>query len=274
MLNWAVRSCAQASESDLAPAAYRWSTKLHRPRTATRLRRKVPVAHVHLSLYMKHFFFSAALMCGALAAQAQKNSFYIGGQAGFNSTTTTVDSRGTSTTTSKLNNYSFSPEVGTFLTNQVQLGVGFTFSGSRQETPNATVVGTTLSTAINRYGGTVYSRYFFGEGNFRPFVGVNVSLLPGNSTVETIGAAGTTEYRTLDFGANLNAGFGYGLTKRLAVVGSFGTFGFQSSTSKQKDGDLKTTTNNFGLNANTLGNLFTVGVYYTFITGEKQTGGQ
>lgn len=226
---------------------------------------------------MKHLFLAAALTGCALAAQAQKNSFYLGGQAGFNSTSTTVDTNGISTTTSKLNNYSFSPEVGTFLTNQVQLGVGFTFSGSKQENPNATVVGTNLSTSINRYGGTVYSRYFFGEGNFRPFVGVNVSLLPGNSTVETIGVANigtTTKYNTLDFGANLNAGFGYGLTKRLAVVGSFGTFGFQSSTSKQKDGNLKTTTNNFGLNANTLGNLFTVGVYYTLLTGEKQTGGQ
>jgi hypothetical protein len=220
---------------------------------------------------MKHIFLLAAFTGSTFVAHAQKNSFYVGGQAGFNSTTTTVDNNGISTTTSKLNNYSFSPEVGTFLTNQVQLGVGFTFSGSKQETPYA--VGSAASTTINRYGGTVYSRYFFGEGNFRPFVGVNVSVLPGNSTVESGGAAGTTtKYNTMDFGANLNAGFGYGLTKRLAVVGSFGTFGFQSSTSKQKDGNMKTTTNNFGLNANTLGNLFTVGVYYTLITGEKQAG--
>ncbi|RZK33064.1 MAG: hypothetical protein EOO57_13970, partial [Hymenobacter sp.] len=182
---------------------------------------------------MKHLFLTAALLGSALAAAAQKNSLYIGGQAGFNSTTTTADNNGVSTTTSKLNNYSFSPEVGTFLTNQVQLGVGFTFSGSKQETPYT--VGPSATTSINRYGGTVYSRYFFGEGNFRPFVGVNVSVLPGNSTVESGGVAGTTtRYNTLDFGANLNAGFGYGLTKRLAVVGSFGTFGYQSSTSKQK----------------------------------------
>ncbi|NML65970.1 outer membrane beta-barrel protein [Hymenobacter sp. RP-2-7] len=215
---------------------------------------------------MKHIFLTAALALGALAAQAQQGSFYVGGQAGFNSTTTTANNSGTSATTSKLNNYSFSPEVGTFFTNQVQFGVGFTFSGSKQENPNATVIGTTLSTTINRYGGTVYSRYFFGEGNFRPFVGVNVSLLPGNSTIETVGRVTpvTTESSTLDFGANINAGFGYGLTKRLTVVGSFGTFGYQSSTSKEKGTDNKITTTNFGLNANTLGNLFTVGVYYTF----------
>ncbi|RYE90544.1 MAG: hypothetical protein EOO37_02710 [Cytophagaceae bacterium] len=215
---------------------------------------------------MKHLFLSTALVLSAFAAQAQKGSFYIGGQAGFNSTTTTADNGSTSTTTSKLNNWSFSPEVGTFLTNQVQLGVGFTFSGSRQETPGA---GSNVTAITNRYGGTVYSRYFFGEGNFRPFVGLNVSALPGSSRTERTGfQTSNTDYTTLDLGANLNAGFGYGLNKRLTVVGSFGTFGFQRSTSKQDGTDNKTTTTNFGLNANTLGNLFTVGVYYTF----KQAG--
>ena len=221
---------------------------------------------------MRHFFLTSALAASALAAQAQQNSFYIGGQAGFNSTSTTRETGGISTTTSKQNNYSFSPEVGTFLTNQVQLGVGFTFSGTRTEGLQ-TVGSITPSTDVNRYGGTVYSRYFFGEGNFRPFVGVNVSLLPGNSTTESGGPfSTTTESSTLDFGANINAGFGYGLTKRLAVVGSFGTFGYQSSTSKEKGTNNKISTDSFGLNANTLGNLFTVGVYYTFITGEKQAG--
>ena len=223
---------------------------------------------------MKQFFLFAALSLSALGAQAQKNSFYIGGQAGFNSTSTDVENNGSTVTTSKSNNYSFSPEIGTFLTNQVQLGVGFTFSGSRQETPSSlTAIGAT--TRINRYGGTVYSRYFFGEGNFRPFIGLNASVLPGNSSTEFVGAAGTTiKANTLDIGANLNAGFGYGLTKRVTLVGSFGTFGFQRTTSKQKGNNIETTTNNFGLNANTLGNLFNVGLYFTFISGENQAGGK
>jgi hypothetical protein len=211
---------------------------------------------------VKHFFLPAALVLSALTAHAQKGSLYIGGQAGFNNTTTTADNGSISTTTSKLSNWSFSPEVGTFLSNQLQLGVGFTFSGSRQETP---ANGINMAAITNRYGGTAYSRYFFGEGNFRPFVGLNVSVLPGNSRTENTGAVNsTTRYSTFDFGTNLNAGFAYGLNKRLAVVGSFGTFGFQRSTSKQEDSNNKTTTTNFGLNANTLGNLFTVGVYYTF----------
>jgi len=222
---------------------------------------------------MKHLLLIAALSLSALGAQAQKNSVYIGGQAGFNSTSTDVENNGNSVRTSKSNNYSFSPEIGTFLTNQVQLGVGFTFSGSRQETP-ATINSTAYNTRINRYGGTVYSRFFFGEGNFRPFIGLNASVLPGNSTSEFVGVAGgTVKANTLDLGANLNAGFGYGLTKRVTLVGSFGTFGFQRTTSKQEGNNIKTTTNNFGLNANTLGNLFNVGLYFTFISGENQAGG-
>jgi hypothetical protein len=222
---------------------------------------------------MKHFFLLPLLALSTLAAQAQKNSFYIGGQAGFNSTSTNIENNGNTTTTSKSNNYSFSPEIGTFLTNQVQLGVGFTFSGSRLEMP-ATLNSNSYTTSINRYGGTVYSRYFFGEGNFRPFIGLNASVLPGNSTSEYQGGANTLKANTLDLGANLNAGFGYGLTKRVTLVGSFGTFGFQRTTSKQESNNIKTTTNNFGLNANTLGNLFNVGLYFTFIGGENQAGGQ
>ncbi|MDO7846951.1 outer membrane beta-barrel protein [Hymenobacter sp. M29] len=216
---------------------------------------------------MKHFF-TAALVLGALTAQAQQGSLYIGGQVGFNTSNTEVDGTGGSSTIRKASNYSFSPEIGTFLTNQLQLGVGVTVSGSRQETPispNSTAISRT-----NRFGGTVYGRYFFGEGNFRPFLGLNVSVLPGNSTEESGGPFNsTTKYTTLDLGANLNAGFAYGLNTRWTVVGSFGTLGFQRSTSKRDDINYKTTTTDFGLNANTLGNLFTVGVYYTFREADK-----
>ncbi|MDQ2795479.1 MAG: outer membrane beta-barrel protein [Bacteroidota bacterium] len=173
---------------------------------------------------MKHFF-TVALVLAALTAQAQQGSIYLGGQVGFNTSTTEVDNNGTKISTGKVDNYSFSPEIGTFLTNQVQLGVGFTFSGSYRETPFS--VGSAAVSKTTRYGGTVYSRYFFGEGNFRPFLGLNTSVLPGNSTTGSGGPVNSTiKYNTLDLGANLNAGFAYGLNTRFTVVGSFGTLGF------------------------------------------------
>jgi hypothetical protein len=77
----------------------------------------------------------------------------------------------------------------------------------------------------------------------------------GTSSVET---------SLFTFGANLNAGFAYALAPRVTVVGSFGALGFQSETEKNKATDVKKTTNSFGLDASSLGNRFTVGVYYTF----------
>ncbi|RZK25856.1 MAG: hypothetical protein EOO63_15465 [Hymenobacter sp.] len=231
-----------------------------------------PVAQVlstNSSLFYEKLLLSTALVLSAFAAHAQKGSLYIGGQAGFNTSSTETYSNGTKTSTGKNDNYSFSPEIGTFLTNQVQLGIGFTFSKSYQETP--LTVGSAAVNKTNRYGGTAYSRYFFGEGNFRLFLGLNASVLSGNGTMQSGGLPNTTtKYNTLDLGANLNAGFAYGLNKRLAVVGSFGTFGFQRSTSKQENTDNGTTTTDFGLNVNTLGNLFTVGVYYTFKQAAEQ----
>ena len=120
------------------------------------------------------------------------------------------------------------------------------------------------SSFIHRYGGPACSRYFFGKGNFLSFVGLNVSVRPGSRTDESGGIINRTAgYSTFAFGANLNADFCYGLTKRLAVVGPLGSLGFQSSSFRLKDADLKTTTTSFGLDANTLGNRFTVGVSYT-----------
>ncbi|QYS89121.1 outer membrane beta-barrel protein [Flavobacterium davisii] len=117
---------------------------------------------------MKNFLIASALLLTS-GLFAQKGSFYVGGQMGYSSTKAKVEGN----TTFDGSTWNFSPEVGTFLTNNVQLGVGFTTQGSTKEYGNTEV-------KENQYGGTIYSRYFFGEGSksFRPFVGVNLGLLP------------------------------------------------------------------------------------------------
>jgi outer membrane protein W len=207
---------------------------------------------------MKKMILATAITALSLSAQAQKNSWYAGGNVGLSSTTHKTDNNGTDSDGSKQTAWSFSPEVGTFLTNQLQLGIGVTLMGSKDDARTA-IKNETKSIYT---GATVYSRYFFGAGNFRPFVGVNVSVLPGNSKT-TIGAV-TTETNLMNFGANLNAGFAYGLTSRVTVVGSLGTLGFQSETSEVKGSNVKYKTTDFGLDANSLGNRFNIGVYYTF----------
>jgi len=199
----------------------------------------------------------STMMCAVLSFStfAQEGSYYLGGNVGFNSSKTKVGS----TETSKTNSWTFSPEVGTFLTNNVQLGIGLSLKGSTTEAGNSEI-------KESQYGGTLYSRYFFGEGSkaFRPFVGANLSVLPGKS--ETTTTVGSTSFKSesdlMELGANLNAGFAYALSKKVTVVGSLGVLGFTNETEKP-DGGTKITTNSFGFEGNSLGNRFTIGVYLT-----------
>ena len=184
---------------------------------------------------MKKILFAAAIVLGSIGAKAQQGSWYAGGNVGLSSSSV-------KNSDTKSSSWNFSPEVGTFLTDNVQLGVGLTLLGSKNGDAYKT----------SQTGATVYSRYFFGSNAFRPFVGVNVSALPGKMTNNGI------ERDFTSFGANLNAGFGYALSPKITAVGSFGALGFSST----KSGDV--TTNTFGLNAGTLGERFNVGIYYTF----------
>ena len=206
---------------------------------------------------MKKILIAAAFAATAASANAQKGSWYAGGTVGFNSTTNKVDNDGTNVDGAKTNSWAFSPEVGTFLTNHVQLGVGLTFAGSKWDA-RTNVANMDKSTYT---GGTVYSRYFFGSNAFRPFVGINVSVLPGST--EATRNVTVTKTKVMTVGANLNAGFAYGLSKRVCVVGSFGTLGFESKTAKVDGTNVKQKTTSFGLDASSLGNRFNVGVYYT-----------
>lgn len=190
------------------------------------------------------------------SAFAQKNSWYIGGTTGFSNGNTKTDS-----VTQKRMSWAFSPEIGTFLTNNVQLGLGIVVNGGKTEQINNNIQG------VFQGGGTLYGRYFFGENQFRPFVGLNVTTLIGKNTTEFINSplpTSTTDLFT--FNTNLNIGFAYGLSPRVGVVGSLGTLGFISEKSTPENGTA-TVRNDFGLDINSLGNRFTIGVYYTFKTG-------
>jgi len=203
---------------------------------------------------MKHFLF-ITLMITSISAIAQKGSFYIGGAAGF-SANTIKDSE------NKSSEWTFSPEVGTWLSDNIQFGIGVKISGSKAViTPGENVKYTLTNTQT---GATLYGRHFFKAGSqFRPFIGLNIDALPGKNKVEFERGGTDSETKTFTFGANLNAGFGYVITPKWSVLGSFGALGF-STTSFTPDGTSdKSVTNDFGFNASTLGNRFTIGFYYT-----------
>lgn len=205
------------------------------------------------------------LLAGCLAvmssvSNAQEGSWYIGGNAGFASTQNKVETSGTTVNGEKYSSWSFSPELGTFLSDNVQLGVAFNIAGDTKEFND-------VRSRIDRgtmFGGTLYGRYFFNGGAFRPFVGVSVSALPGNRITSVAGTA-DLKTNTMDLGANLNAGFALALSPTITAVGSFGAVGFQQKTSEVEGSNVKATSNTIGFqNAGTLGQRFTVGIYYTF----------
>jgi len=192
----------------------------------------------------------------SITVTAQKSTWYVGGNVGLSSNQNKFSNGTTTVDGGKTTNWSFSPEVGTFLTDNIQLGLGITVAGTKTDSQTPTV-------NINKntsYGGTLYSRYFFGKEAFKPFVGLNVSALSGGSKT-TIGNTTTEGPDSFTFGSNINAGFGYAISKKFTTIGSFGFLGYSKST--LKSGSNKTTSSNFGLDAQSLGNRFNVGFYYT-----------
>lgn len=198
---------------------------------------------------MKTLLFTTVCTLLTTFAIAQTGSWYAGGNIGLNTTKTKIETNGSKSDGTTINSWSFSPEMGTFFSDHVQVGLGITIQGTKEEDVSKSA----------EFGGTLYGRYFFGAGNFRPFAALNIQALPGNA--EQLKA--NIEFSTFRFGINANAGFGYALSDKVTAVGSFGLLGFSSYTQKNKNTDVKTITNNFGLDAGTLGNRFTIGIYFT-----------
>lgn len=192
----------------------------------------------------------------SISATAQKGSWYLGGNAGLSSSQNKYTNGTTTVESGKNTKWTFSPEVGTFITNNIQVGVGITLAGDKTDNQSSPInINKSLS-----YGATLYSRYFFGKEAFKPFLGLNVSRLTGG-TKTTIGATTSDGPDNITFSANINAGFGYAISKRFTTVGSFGFLGYTRNT--LKDGNNKVFNSSFGLDAQSLGNRFNVGFYYT-----------
>lgn len=207
---------------------------------------------------MKKAFSIILISLFSLPGSAQKGSWYLGGNAGI--TFSKGEAIGGGLPNSGKNTFwSLSPEVGTFITNDIQFGTGITFSGSKSEnqaTPFRNIY------KSNFYGGSVYTRKFWGKETFKPFVGLNARVSEGKGINES--GSTTIESKQSQFTANIDAGFSYALSKRVMAIGSFGFLGYSSSVSKQTGSNIKNKNSSFGIDANSLGDRFNIGFYYTF----------
>ena len=183
---------------------------------------------------MKNLFV-VILVLLSTALFAQKGSWYIGGSVGV------VSDRQKGS--DAISTWQLSPEAGTFLCDKIQVGLALNITGG------------TKDVAEKSSGFTAYGRYFFNPGKaFRPFVGLAIPYAKLSSPDFLGGYIETT--RT---GINANARLGYALSERWTVVGSLAAIVFVSS----KTGDVVNQKLNIG--ANTLGNPFNIGIYYSFL---------
>jgi hypothetical protein len=190
----------------------------------------------------KSVFTLLLILFTATVTYAQKNSWYIGGQLGFNSRTDKNTGTADITTTT----WNVAPEVGTFLQKDLQLGFALNLGGS-----NST------NTSETTFSPVLYLRRFYPVGDkFSLYTGIVGNFTAGSTKVNN--QSGTLS----GWGLNLTLGAAYAVSKTFTVVGQYGLLGYSYESTKFDTS--KSSTSNVGLNVNSLGPVFNVGIYWTF----------
>lgn len=201
---------------------------------------------------MKKALILISMVAISSVALAQQGSWYIGGLAGFSSSKSEDSGSGIESVSTS---WAFAPEIGTFLRDDIQLGIALGIGGSKYVVDDEDQ---SKSTDLNP---TVYGRKFFKiTDNFSTFAGLYLRLISQKSTNLITDVESTNS----GFGARVGVGVAYALSPRFTAVGQYGLLGFQSTTGKV-DGDevSKDTDFDFGMDT-TGGSVFNIGIYYTF----------
>jgi hypothetical protein len=205
---------------------------------------------------MKKITLIAALVLSA-TVYGQKGSWYLGGSAGASFREVKSEAAFKKTVS-----WNISPEVGTFLTDHLQLGFGIGYGN--------TTVSDNFSSKIKSYalGGSIHSRYLFGKRAFKPFLGLGIFYSAGKTPtfdyIENgyiISPGGNSDQQILN--AGLTAGFFYDLSPRVSLFGSMNVLGYNET---HTGGQVS---RNLGFNASTLVSRFSVGMYYTLKKGKS-----
>jgi hypothetical protein len=187
---------------------------------------------------------------------AQQGSWYLGGLVGYRSTTDEVSS-----TKNVETQWAFGPEFGTFLKDDIQLGLVLGLIGSSIKNDG------TKTLSSFSMSPTIYGRKFFKiTDNFSTFAGLYVNIISGTVTNEVT----DVETKGSGFGAKVGVGVAYALSPRFIAVGQYGLFGYSSIKTKV-DGTETGTVSTFEFGVNTVGGnvidvgagVFNIGIYYT-----------
>lgn len=205
---------------------------------------------------MKKVLILISMVAMSSVAVAQTGSWYAGGMLGFGSSAS-KDANDNKTTTT---NWTFGPEVGTFLKDDIQLGIILGLGGSKEKNDSSDI------SSSSNFGPTLYARKFWTfTDNFKGFAGLYLNYVGGKTTDFNPQPTGDIEYKQSGFGAKIGVGVAYAIAPRFTLVGQYGIFGWQSVKTTSEGNDISTDSN-FGLNVNTTGtSVFNVGIYYTFM---------
>lgn len=200
------------------------------------------------------------MLASFFACIGQKGNWYIGGVAGF---TNDVEKQATGFKTT-FSTWAFGPEGGTFLRDDIQLGLALGFVGSSEKNDNGNVQ------TVSTLSPTVYTRKFFKvTDGLSLFGGFYVNYSNGKTTTYN-----PTQERTQSgIGLRLGVGLAYSLSPRFTAVGQYGLLGYQSVTYKVAGANSgSSSTFSFGVNTvggstltqgNGSGAVFNIGLYYT-----------
>lgn len=203
----------------------------------------------------------------ALTAVAQQGSWYLGGLAGYGSSTN-KDANDNKSVTST---WAVGPEFGTFLNNDLQLGFVTGLSGGSRK------VGDNKDYSYTSFSPTVYVRHYYRFTEvFSAFGGLYLGYISGTMKDYDYdnGSEVETKQSQSGFSGRVGIGVAFALSPRFTAIGQYGLLGFSSVAQKNNDGEKTHTVTGFDFGVNTVGGstfaqgngsgaVFNIGIYYT-----------
>lgn len=204
---------------------------------------------------MKKLFLVMLAVGGMLTAGAQNvaGPIWIGGNAGFNSSSPADDISST--------NINIGPQVGYMLNER--LGVGITLDLSFSNMTDNTNANNEVKMSTNQMTFSPFARYYFPiTDNFAFFGQAQIDIAMGSSKTEDQTLGTTSEGSISGFGIGVMPGVEYWFTPAWSMNATLGGIGYGSLTTTNKLNDTESKSSSFGLS----GNFWNMGLglYYHF----------
>ncbi|MFT5891253.1 MAG: outer membrane protein [Dokdonia sp.] len=165
-------------------------------------------------------------------APTAKGNFVVGGSSNFNfssSTPKTRRSKGTDDDGIRSTRFSFTPNLGYFVIDNLAVGGGVSFTSGRTKSNELDFDSRNTRTIFS-----VFSLYYFTEGNIKPFLQGSVGLGFSNSKNEMNSIESESKSSIFNYG--FNGGVAFFIGKSFSVdLGA----GYTSSSVKPKDANFR-----------------------------------